>query len=216
MSSLPGQLIIVRHGQSRWNAKALWTGTRDVGLTSQGHHEAQLLGQALKDTPINLAFVSQQLRAKETLQDLLAAAGQPAVPSHVTAALNERDYGSFTGQNKWQVEADIGQNAFDDIRRGWDVPVPGGETLKDVYNRTAPFYRETLLPELAAAKTVLIVSHGNAIRSLIKYIDNLSDQAIEQVEMIFGNILTYQVDAQGHQVHKTSQTIVPPTPSPQP
>jgi len=206
--ALPGRLILVRHGESRWNAKALWTGIRDVGLTSKGHHEAKLLGEALHDTKIDLAFVSQQLRAKETLEDLLRAAGQTTIPSHVSAAINERDYGSFTGQNKWEVESKIGKGAFENIRRGWDFDVPDGETLKDVYNRTVPFFRETVLPELAAGKTVLFVSHGNAIRSLIKYIENLSDQDIEHVEMIFGAILTYEVDEQGRQTHKTVKTIV--------
>ncbi|HEX3082852.1 MAG TPA: 2,3-bisphosphoglycerate-dependent phosphoglycerate mutase [Candidatus Saccharimonadia bacterium] len=212
MSSLPGRLIIVRHGESRWNVKSLWTGIRDVGLTGKGHHEAQLLGEALKDVEIDLAFVSQQLRAKETLEDLLQAAGQPDVPSHVSAAINERDYGSFTGQNKWQVETKIGEGAFENIRRGWDFRVPDGETLKDVYGRTVPFFRETVLPEVAAGKTVLMVSHGNAIRSLIKYIETVSDQDIEDIEMIFGTIITYELDGEGRQTRKIIKTIatVPP------
>jgi len=205
--ALPGQLIIVRHGQSRWNVKALWTGTRDVGLTGQGHVEARQLGQSLEHTKLDLAYVSQQLRAKETLQDLLEAAGQTGLPSHVNAAINERDYGSFTGQNKWQVEAKIGEGAFENLRRGWDFPVPDGETLKDVYNRTVPFYRETVLPDLAAGHTVLIVSHGNAIRSLIKYLENVSDHDIEDVEMIFGTILFYKVDPEGRMVTKQAKTI---------
>lgn len=207
-----GRLVIVRHGESEWNARGEWTGSRDVHLSEKGFKESALLGQALADTHLDIAFASQQIRAFETLESILDASQQFDVPYERSAALNERDYGDYTGLNKWQVKEQLGEEIFQHIRRDWDYPVPNGETLKTVYNRAAAYYLEHILPKLKEGKTVLVVSHGNAIRALIKYIENISDEGIADVKMPFGDITFYNVDESGHMLKKDVRKIdtIPP------
>lgn len=208
MSQKSGLLVITRHGESEWNALGKWTGNTDVHLTAKGFHEAELLGQELKDIKIDKAYCSQQIRALETLESILDASQQYDVPYERTSAINERDYGVYTGKNKWEVQKEIGEEAFEAIRRGWNTPVEEGETLKMVYERTVPFYKQTILPELLSGKNVLIVAHGNSIRSLMKYVEEISDQDITKTEMIFGKILIYSVDSSGRRVTKDERDIV--------
>ncbi|HVS58158.1 MAG TPA: 2,3-bisphosphoglycerate-dependent phosphoglycerate mutase [Candidatus Saccharimonadales bacterium] len=202
-----GKLVVTRHGESEWNALGKWTGTTDVHLTEKGFHEAAQLGQALKDIAVDYAFTSQQIRALETLEGILDASQEFDVPFERDHALNERDYGDYTGMNKWEVRDKIGEEAFNHLRRDWDYAVPNGETLKDVYARVIPYYQNTILPRLKQGQTVLITSHGNAIRALIKYLENISDGDISNVEMPFGNILIYDVDDDGRMTHKEERTI---------
>lgn len=208
-----GKLIIVRHGESEWNATGQWTGLTDVHLTSKGTHEGQLMGEKLKDVHIDHAYVSEQVRTLETLQALLKTQGQTGLSYDRRWAINERDYGEYTGMNKWTVKEQVGEEAFNGIRRAWDWPVPGGETLKDVYNRSVPFYTKEVLPRLKKGENILLVAHGNSIRSLMKYIENISDDAIGDVEMIFGTIVMYTVDNEGHMLHREDrkiETTLPP------
>ena len=207
-----GRLVIVRHSESEWNALGKWTGTTNVHLSPKGQHEAELMGEALCEISFDHVYVSQQVRTSETLQGILKVSPTPLVPITIAAALNERDYGAYTGKNKWQVKAEIGEAAFQELRRGWDYPVPGGETIKDVYGRVEPYYLSTILPLLTAGKSVLIVAHGNSIRALIKYIEAIADIDISQVEMIFGTALIYDVDAAGRMVAKDVLTIDSPAP----
>jgi 2,3-bisphosphoglycerate-dependent phosphoglycerate mutase len=202
-----GTLVILRHGESEWNATGRWTGLKDVSLTNEGIHEAKLLGAKLKDIHFDHAYVSEQLRALETLQAVLGVQGQVDLTYDRRWGINERDYGQYTGMDKWQVKERLGEAAFNDIRRGWDTPVPGGETLKDVYNRVVPFFEQDVLPRLKKGETVLLVSHGNSIRSLIKYIEHISDTDIADVEMIFGTILLYHFDADGNMTGKEERKI---------
>lgn len=208
-----GKLIIVRHGESEWNATGQWTGLTDVHLTAKGRHEAHLMGAKLHDVHIDHAFTSEQIRTVETLQELLKAQGQTNTPYDRRWGINERDYGEYTGLNKWEVKEQVGEDAFNAIRRNWDYPVPGGETLKNVYRRTVPFFQKEVLPYLAAGKNVLLVAHGNSIRSLIKYIEKISDTDIAKVDFIFGTILLYDLDKDGHMIHKEIRkidTVLPP------
>lgn len=209
MSSTPssGRLIIVRHGESEWNARGVWTGSTDVHLSSKGFTEAKMLGEVLKDTRIDYAYCSQQVRALETLEGILDASEQYDVPYDRSSAINERDYGEYTGKNKWQVQQKVGKAEFSSIRRGWNHPVPGGETLKQVYQRAVPFYQNQVVPKLIDGQSVLLVAHGNSIRSLMKYIEDISDKGIEKTEMIFGEILIYQVDDKGKKVKKQVKKI---------
>jgi len=207
-----GRLVIVRHSESAWNALGKWTGTTNVHLSPKGRHEAELMGQTLRDLCFDQAYVSEQVRTSETLQGILMASPTPDVTVTIAPALNERDYGVYTGKNKWQVKAEIGEVAFQALRRSWDYNVPDGETIKDVYARVEPYYISTILPLLAAGKTVLVVAHGNSIRALIKYLESISDAAISQVEMIFGTALIYEVDAAGRMVAKDELTIDSPLP----
>ena len=210
---MSGRLVIVRHGESEWNARGVWTGTTDVHLSKKGIHEAELMGQCLKDIKFDSAYVSEQVRSKETLGGIAQNNGQGEIPYKVTASFNERDYGDYTGKNKWEVQKIIGEEAFSQLRRGWDYPVPHGETLKDVYERCIPFYTRVVVPKVLSGQTILVVGHGNSIRSLVKYIENISDQAIAKLEMIFGTALIYELDEKGRMKTKAErhiQTIPPP------
>jgi 2,3-bisphosphoglycerate-dependent phosphoglycerate mutase len=206
------KLVIVRHGESTWNAEGKWTGTTNVHLSPKGVREAELMGEVLRQHHFDAAFVSQQVRTTETLRGILKSSPTPNVPVTVAGQLNERDYGMYTGMNKWQVKTEIGDEAFQALRRSWDYPVPSGETIKDVYERAVPYYLEHIVPLLQEGQTVLIVAHGNSIRALIKYIEHISDDAIGQVEMIFGTALVYEVDARGRLATKQILTIDSPAP----
>lgn len=204
---MSGKLLITRHGESEWNARGVWTGVTDVHLSEKGYKEAALLGETIKDTKLNIAFCSEQIRSLETLEGMLDSSGQIKVNYERSSALNERDYGIYTGKNKWQVKEEIGDEAFENLRRGWDEPVEDGETLKDVYERSVPFYKEVILPRLLAGENVLIVAHGNSIRSLMKYIESLSDEQIGKTEMIFGQTLIYTVSEEGKMLSKDIRKI---------
>src|SRR5690606_10820362 len=120
------------------------------------------------------AYASQQIRTLETLEGILNASQQFEVPYERASDINERDYGDYTGKNKWEMQEMLGEEAFHSLRRDWNSPVPNGETLKMVYERVQPCYMINVLPKLLDGKSVLIVSHGNSLRALIKYIDNIS------------------------------------------
>lgn len=203
----PGKLLITRHGESEWNALGKWTGSTDVHLSEKGFREAAMLGQQITDITLDYAFTSQQIRALETLEGILDSSQQFDTPFERNAALNERDYGDYTGKNKWDMRDAIGEDAFNHLRRDWNYPVPNGETLKDVYERAVPFYQDVILPRVLAGENVLVVSHGNAIRALMKFIEDISDEDISNLEMPFGETLIYQVDNDGRQVKKESRKI---------
>jgi 2,3-bisphosphoglycerate-dependent phosphoglycerate mutase len=211
---LPGKLLVVRHAESEWNALGKWTGLTDICLSPKGLEEAAQFGTTLKMLGIRVdaAFCSQQCRTHQTLEGMLTGAGIRDVPVTESGAINERDYGEYTGRNKWEMKELIGEEKFNDIRRGWDVSIPGGETLKMVYERAVPFYIETIVPQLAAGKNVLVVAHGNTIRALKKYIESVSDEGVADVEMPFGEILVYDVSPDGHRVrsHGATVAITPP------
>lgn len=200
-----GKLILVRHAESEWNAAGKWTGLADVHLDEKGFKEAAQFGKALKkmDIAIDVALCSEQIRTKETMECMLDAAQQFDVRTETSRALNERDYGKYTGKNKWDVEKLIGEEAFNQVRRGWDVPVPNGETLKMVYERIVPFYTETILPQLKEGKNILIVAHGNSIRALKKHLESISDDGISQLEITFGEIITYEINPEGKKADST-------------
>ena len=117
------------------------------------------------------------------------------------------DYGDYTGQNKWQVKERVGDEIFEDLRRSWDYPVPNGETLKDVYVRALPFYKEVVLPKLIDGENILITAHGNSIRALMHYIESIPEEKMGEVEMLFGTIVEYDLDAEGKMLHKKEYKI---------
>lgn len=195
-----GKLLLVRHTESEWNATGQWTGLTDVHLSEKGFKEARKMGDALKDLNIDLsaAYHSEQIRTKETLELMLSVAGMKDVPTIKSAAINERDYGDYTGKNKWEMKDLLGEDKFNQLRRGWEVDVPNGETLKMVYERVIPFYKSTVLPRLLNGENIMLVAHGNSIRALMKYIEEISDEDVAKLEMIFGQIEVYVVDKNGH------------------
>ncbi|KKQ38227.1 MAG: 2,3-bisphosphoglycerate-dependent phosphoglycerate mutase [Candidatus Levybacteria bacterium GW2011_GWC2_37_7] len=186
-------LILVRHGESEWNEKGLWTGLADIGLTEKGKEEARLAGEKLKVLPVDFAFTSQLIRAKQTLDEVKNVLGID-VPTFEDKALNERDYGIYTGKNKWEIQKEVGEEQFQKIRRGWDVPIQNGESLKDVYNRVIPYYQSEILPKLKDGKNILIVAHGNSLRALTKYLENISDKNISKLEIEIGEVNVFEID----------------------
>lgn len=190
-------LILVRHGESEWNAKGLWTGLTDIGLSEKGKEEARLAGEKLKGLPIDIVYTSPLLRAKQTLGEIEKVLNLPNLPAIENPALNERDYGIYTGKNKWEIQKKVGEKMFKRLRRGWDVPIENGESLKDVYNRAVPYYQNEILPKLKSGKNVLVSAHGNSLRALVKYLENLSNQDVENLEIATGEIYIYSLNNQG-------------------
>ena len=204
-----GKLILTRHAESEWNASGKWTGRTDVHLSEKGFHEASMLGIAVRDMDIHLdeAYCSEQVRTLETLEGIINASQQFDVPVYRRGDVNERDYGEYTGKNKWDMQQLVGDEEFTAIRRGWNHPVPGGETLKDVYERAVPFYTNELLPKLKDGKNIIIVAHGNSLRALMKYIENIDDAGVEKLEMPFGQLFVYDVDDDGRMTHRDETRI---------
>ncbi|HRH26404.1 MAG TPA: 2,3-bisphosphoglycerate-dependent phosphoglycerate mutase [Candidatus Paceibacterota bacterium] len=197
-----GKLILARHHESEWNKLGKWTGTRDRHLTEYGFKKSEDMGLLIKDMYIDCAFASMQVRSIETLSCMLNICERYEVPTEHSSALNERDYGEYTGKDKWEMEKLLGEETFKALRRGWDYPIPGGESLKDVYDRAVPFFLEHVLPKVKEGKNTLVVAHGNSLRSIVKYIENVSDEGIADVEVPFGSIIVYDVDTDGHMVTK--------------
>jgi 2,3-bisphosphoglycerate-dependent phosphoglycerate mutase len=196
------QLVLVRHGESEWNAKGLWTGWTDVNLSENGREEAKKAGELLKDINFDFAYTSNLKRAQQTLEEINNITGQKEIPTIADKALNERDYGDFTGKNKWEVKEQIGEEEFQKIRRSWDYPPTNGESLKMVYERVIPYYEKEILPKLKEGKNVIIAAHGNSLRALIKYLENISDEDIPGLEMATGGVYVYQLDNEGKVTNK--------------
>lgn len=194
-------LILVRHGESEWNAKGLWTGLTDISLSEKGKEEARIAAQEIQDIPLDMVFTSDLKRAQETA-DIITHQLATNSPLIKNKALNERDYGELTGKNKWDLKKEFGDEKFTLLRRSFDYPIPGGETLKDVYNRVIPYYKAIIEPKLKAGKNVLIAAHGNSIRALIKYLDHISDENIAHLEVATGEVYVYIIDSDGTVSHK--------------
>ncbi|MEN9622240.1 MAG: hypothetical protein RLZZ67_674 [Candidatus Parcubacteria bacterium] len=201
------KLIIVRHHESEWNKLGLWTGKRDRHLTPYGFKKSEEMSKLITGMQIDQAFASMQVRSIETLSCILESLGLYDVPTEHAGALNERDYGDYTGKSKWDMEKLVGTDVWNKIRREWDFPVPNGETLKNVYNRAVPFFLKTILPHVVAGENVILVSHGNAIRALVKYIEDIPDEKIKDVEMLFGGVLIYELTKEGKMVSKEIRKV---------
>jgi 2,3-bisphosphoglycerate-dependent phosphoglycerate mutase len=197
-------LVLVRHGQSEWNLKNLFTGWRDVGLTEKGVAEAHAAGKALKDAGLafDVAYTSALSRAQETLRIMLGELGQADLPTIRDAALNERDYGELTGLNKDDARARFGEEQVHIWRRSFDVPPPGGESLKDTAARTLPYFHSEILPRVKAGERVLVAAHGNSLRSIIMDIEGLSGEEIVARELATGSPIIYRLDAEGRIAEK--------------
>lgn len=195
-------LILVRHGLSEYNKKGLWTGWDDPDLAPEGVVEAQVAAGTLRDLPIDAGFTSLQKRHIQTLNIVKEALGKETLPVTENIALNERDYGTFTRKNKWEVKKEIGDEEFQKLRRGWDYPIPEGESLKQVYERVVKYYETSILPELKKGKNILISSSGNALRSLVKCLEKISDEDISNLEIATGEVYVYKLDGEGNILSK--------------
>jgi 2,3-bisphosphoglycerate-dependent phosphoglycerate mutase len=189
-------LVLVRHGESEWNAKGLWTGWTDVSLSENGHEEAKKAGEVLKDIHPDVAYTSALKRAQQTLDEIQKVIGSNLIPT-ADKSLNERSYGDYTGKNKWEIKEQVGEEEFQRIRRSWDYPPPNGESLKMVYDRVLPYYQTEIEPKLKEGKNIIIAAHGNSLRALIKYLENISDEEIPTLELATGGVYVYQIDPQG-------------------
>ena len=194
---MSGTLVLVRHGQSDWNLKNLFTGWRDPDLSPQGVSEAKAAGQRLKAKGLkfDLCFTSALTRAQHTLKLILAELGQTALPETRDQALNERDYGELTGLNKDDARAKWGEEQVLIWRRSYDVPPPGGESLKDTLARSLPYYMHMIQPHVLEGKTVLVAAHGNSLRSLIMAIEGLTPEQILKRELETGVPIVYHLAA---------------------
>jgi 2,3-bisphosphoglycerate-dependent phosphoglycerate mutase len=194
---MTGTLVLVRHGQSDWNLKNLFTGWRDVDLSETGNAEAKAAGQRLKARGLkfDLAFTSALKRAQNTCNHILHELGQDDLPTIRDVALNERDYGDLSGLNKDDARAKWGEEQVHIWRRSYDVPPPGGESLRDTGARVWPYYIGRILPEVLRGKTVLVAAHGNSLRSLMMVLDGLGPQEIVAAEIATGVPIVYRLKA---------------------
>jgi 2,3-bisphosphoglycerate-dependent phosphoglycerate mutase len=192
-------LVLVRHGESEWNLLNRFTGWKDVGLTEEGMAEAHRAGTMLKETGqrFDCAFTSTLKRAHNTLDIILEELGQGKLPTVKAAALNERDYGELVGINKEEARKRWGADQVHIWQRSYDTAPPGGESLKDTALRVLPFYEKWIAPELQKGKSVIVVAHGNSLRSLIMELDRLTPDEVMQVELGTGMPLVYRLNADG-------------------
>lgn len=190
-------LVLVRHGQSEWNLKNLFTGWRDPDLTALGVEEAKKAGARLKAEgyQFDLAFTSQLSRAQKTLDLALNELGQTGLAITRDLALNERDYGDLSGLNKDDARAKWGEEQVHVWRRSYDVPPPGGESLKDTVARALPYYVTEILPKVMQGNRVLVAAHGNSLRALIMVLEKHSPESIMKRELATGAPVIYRLKA---------------------
>ncbi|WP_143307205.1 2,3-bisphosphoglycerate-dependent phosphoglycerate mutase [Chitinophaga vietnamensis] len=189
-------LFLIRHGQSQWNLENRFTGWKDIDITPAGEAEAHQAGIDLKGQRIDIAFTSTLIRAQHTLDIVLEETGLQHIPVLRNKALNERSYGDLEGLNKADTAKQYGEEQVHTWRRSFDVRPPGGESLKDTYNRVIPYFLQEILPYLTAGKNVLVVAHGNSLRALVMFLDHLSPDEILKREIATGVPLTYQLSDQ--------------------
>jgi 2,3-bisphosphoglycerate-dependent phosphoglycerate mutase len=190
-------LVLVRHGQSDWNLKNLFTGWRDVGLTEKGVAEARAAGKKLKAQGLHfdVAFTSVLSRAQRTLDLVLEEMGETDITVFNDQALNERDYGDLSGLNKDDARKKWGEEQVHVWRRSYDVAPPGGESLRDTAARVLPYYIQEILPRVLRGDNVIVVAHGNSLRALVMVLERLSPTEIVGREIATGVPLIYRLNA---------------------
>ena len=197
-------LVLVRHGQSEWNKKNLFTGWHDAELTEQGEAEATKGGQRLKEEGLNfdVAYTSMLTRAQRTLGLILKELGQDDLMTIADEALNERDYGDLVGLNKDDARAKWGDEQVHIWRRSYDIPPPGGESLKMTAERVLPYFESTIMPDLLSGKTTIVAAHGNSLRALIMKLENISTDDITKLNLPTGVPIIYTLDDNGAVINK--------------
>ena len=190
-------LVLVRHGQSDWNLKNLFTGWRDVDLTEKGVAEAREAGRKLKAQGIkfDVAFTSVLKRAQRTLDLMLTELGQTTIPVFEDQALNERDYGDLVGLNKDDARKKWGEEQVHIWRRSYDVAPPGGESLRDTAARVLPYYIREILPRVLRGEHVLVAAHGNSLRALAMVLDKHTPETITKLNLETGIPMIYRLNA---------------------
>ncbi len=190
-------LVLVRHGQSEWNAENLFTGWKNPDLTPLGVEEARRAGRELRkrDILFSAAFTSALLRAQHTLELILEELGQSNVPTIKDRALNERHYGDLSGLNKDEARDKWGEEQVRLWRRSYDIAPPGGESLKDTVARVIPFYCQRILPPVLRGERVLVAAHGNSLRALAMVLDQMTPESIPSLELATGVPVIYTLNA---------------------
>jgi 2,3-bisphosphoglycerate-dependent phosphoglycerate mutase len=202
-----GNLVLVRHGESQWNLENRFTGWVDVPLSAKGEQEARAAGEKLKGYKFDKAFTSVLQRANNTLKTILEVTGQTGIPIEYDQALNERHYGALQGLNKQETALKYGDEQVKIWRRSYDVPPPAdktdlnpdgiSESLKDTAARTLPYYEKHILPEIVAGKNIIIAAHGNSLRSIVMYLEELTKEQVLELNIPTGAPLLYVFDKHG-------------------
>ncbi|MEQ1717950.1 MAG: 2,3-bisphosphoglycerate-dependent phosphoglycerate mutase [Hyphomicrobium sp.] len=203
-------LVLVRHGESEWNRLNLFTGWRNPDLTEKGLIEARVAGRMIKYEGIrfDIAFTSALKRAQHTLDIILGELNQANVPIIYDALLNERDYGELSGLNKDEARQRWGEKQVMLWRRSFDIPPPGGESLKDTLARVQPYYESTIWPQIVMGKNVIVAAHGNSLRALMMVLEGLSGEEILQRELSTGAPVVYRLGADGRSIDR--KDLLPP------
>ena len=201
---MSASLVLVRHGQSEWNEKNLFTGWKDPGLTAKGVEEAKSAGIQLRTEgfQFDVMFTSDLLRAQKTGEIILKELGVTNLPVVKNQALNERDYGDLSGLNKDEAREKWGDEQVHIWRRSFDTPPPGGESLKGTAERVLPYFKKEILPQLLEGKNILIAAHGNSLRSLVMELDHLTKEQVVKLEIATGDPIYYEIASSGKVVKK--------------
>ena len=199
-------LVLVRHGQSEWNANNLFTGWKDPGLTDQGVAEARNAGRLILEQNIrfDLMYTSMLSRAQKTGDIILGVLNHKEVPIVKNEALNERDYGSLAGLNKDDARKQWGEEQVHIWRRSFDTPPPDGESLKDTADRVLPYFEAEIMPKVISGSSILIAAHGNSLRALIMKLDSISPEDIVKLEIPTGAPIQYEFTPDGIVDKKTN------------
>jgi 2,3-bisphosphoglycerate-dependent phosphoglycerate mutase len=197
-------LVLVRHGQSQWNEKNLFTGWKDPDLTEKGEKEAIEAGLALKESgyKFDIMFTSVLLRAKRTGKLILEKMGQEDLKTFENEALNERNYGDLAGLNKDDARKKWGEDQVHEWRRSFDIVPPGGESLKMTAERVLPYFEETILPLLKEKSDILVAAHGNSLRALVMQLDKLNSDEVVKLEIPTGMPICYSINEHGQVKNK--------------
>ena len=199
-------LILVRHGQSEWNAKNLFTGWKDPGLTDQGVSEAKNAGKLILEQKIefDVMYTSMLSRAQKTGDIILGILNHKEIPIIKNEALNERHYGSLAGLNKDDARKKWGEEQVHIWRRSFDIPPPDGESLKDTADRVLPYFEAEIMPKVVSGSSILIAAHGNSLRALIMKLDSISPEDIVKLEIPTGAPIQYEFTSEGIVDKKTN------------
>tara|TARA_A100000164_G_C21862397_1_gene750798 strand:+ start:352 stop:960 length:609 start_codon:yes stop_codon:yes gene_type:complete len=192
-------LVLVRHGQSEWNKKNLFTGWKDPNLTDLGIEEAKKAGNLLKERGLafDIMFTSDLFRAQETGRIILEQMNLGHIEVVKDQSLNERNYGELAGLNKDEARVKWGEEQVHIWRRSYDIPPPGGESLKNTAERVLPYFNSEILPKIKESQNILVAAHGNSLRALVMELEKISSDEIVKLEIATGDPLTYKCSDQG-------------------
>lgn len=200
------RLGLVRHGRTPYNEAGIWTGLTDIDVSEDGNRQATRAGMILLQERFepDAAYISELRRTRSTLEGILRILGTAnPVPVTTTAALNERNYGIYTGKSKKAVKNQVGEEMFALIRRSWDHPIENGETLKDVHDRVASFHYDVIKPQLIGGKTLLAISSNNTLRAYVKELEGISDDDVASIELGTAEVRIYDFDNFGTVIDRT-------------